>query len=131
MPSSNGPVTVLPAAWAACPGKGADYPALYTDVFGRWPENWLIGCTQATYVGYSAVPEIRSGGASAGAITQTLIYLLEQGRIDGAVVVRQGSPKPWLAEPVICHNPRSDPCCQPERLCAGAGERCTSPNGCF
>ena len=38
-------------------------------------------------------------------ITQTLIHLLQTGLVDGAVVVRQGQPKPWLAEAVIATTP--------------------------
>ncbi len=62
------------------------------------PENWLIGNYRSVCIGYSAVPEMRRRGASGGVITQTLLYLLEKGLIDGAVVVQQGRPKPWLAE---------------------------------
>jgi coenzyme F420 hydrogenase subunit beta len=69
------------------------------------PENWLIGNYRDVYVGYSTVPEIRRHSASGGVITQTLVYLLENGLIDGVVVVRQGHPKPWQAEPTIAQTP--------------------------
>lgn len=85
----------------ACPGKRIDYPGLHAYVFGRHPENWLAGCYEQAYIGYSAVPEVRRRGASGGVITQTLIYLLDNGLIDGAVVIRMGSPSPWQAEPII------------------------------
>ena len=88
-------------AWAACPGKGVDYPGLYQHLFGRLPENWLIGCYQRTYVGYAGSEDVRRAGASGGLITQTLLYLLETGKIDGAVVVQQGRTVPYLAEAVI------------------------------
>jgi len=38
------------------------------------------------WLGYSSNPAIRKNGASGGCITGTLVYLLEQKRIDGAVV---------------------------------------------
>ncbi len=111
-PTSRGPLPVVgstplnlaPAAFEACPGKGLNYPNLCTAVFGEQPQNWLIGCYRRTYIGYSQVPEVRRGGASAGVITQTLLYLLDQGFIDGAVVVCQGRPNPWQAEAIIAQS---------------------------
>ncbi len=88
-------------AWAACPGKGVDYPGLTDHLFGQQPQNGLIGCYRHTFVGYAGPEDVRRAGASGGVITQTLLYLLEAGRIDGAVVVQQGRTIPYLAEPVI------------------------------
>ena len=92
---------VPPLAYDACPGKGLDYPALYRAHFGSLPERWLVGPARQFYVGHAADRSIRRQGASGGAITQTLLYLLEKGLVDGAVVLRQGRPRPWLAEPII------------------------------
>lgn len=92
------------AAYTACPGKGINYPDMCRFVFGRQPENWLIGCYRQVFVGYSALPAIRRAAASGGVITQVLLYLLEQNHIQGAVVVQQGRPQPWLAEPVIARS---------------------------
>jgi coenzyme F420 hydrogenase subunit beta len=102
-PRAVGPAAVdLPGlALQACPGKGIHYPAAATAVFGRLPENWLIGCYRKVYLGYSRVPAVRRGGASGGVITQTLLYLLEEKLIEGAVVVVQGQPKPWQAQVTI------------------------------
>jgi coenzyme F420 hydrogenase subunit beta len=97
-------VRVDPNAYEACPGKGINYPKAYRDLFGSLPENWLIGHYRKLCVGYSCDPEIRVRGASGGIITQTLIYLLERGLIDGAVVLLQGRPKPWLAQPMIARS---------------------------
>jgi coenzyme F420 hydrogenase subunit beta len=91
----------LETAYAACPGKGMDYPGLNEFVLGKSPSNWLVGCYRAFYIGYSNAPAVRRQGASAGVITQTLLYLLDSGRIDGAVVLRHGWPEPWLSAPVI------------------------------
>jgi coenzyme F420 hydrogenase subunit beta len=93
-----------PMAFDACPGRGVNYPDLYSSIFGRLPKNWLLGCYRDVYIGYSCVPAIRRRGASGGVITQALVYLLEQGLVDGAVVVRQGSPRPWQAEPLIARS---------------------------
>ncbi len=101
VPVGPGAVSLPELAYEACPGRGLNYPDLNRAVFGKLPENWLIGNLRGVYTGYSAVPEVRRRGASGGVITQTLLYLLERGLIDGAVVVQQGRPQPWLAEAVI------------------------------
>lgn len=88
-------------AWEACPGKGVDYPKLYLDHYGRLPDSWLVGNIIATRTGHAADPAIRAVGASGGVTTAVLIHLLESGRIDGAIVVRQGVPAPLDASAVI------------------------------
>lgn len=94
-------VTLPTAAYEACPGKGLNYPDLNTFVFGRQPDNWLIGNYREIAIGYAAAPAVRRRGASGGVISQSLIALLEQGLVDGAIVSQQGVPRPWLASPVI------------------------------
>ena len=102
LPSQVGEAPAVPdSALAACPGRGLPYPELCEFVFGKHPDNWLLGCCKEVFIGYSTRSQIRRNGASGGVITQVLLYLLEEGLIDGAVVVEQGRPKPWLAEPTI------------------------------
>jgi len=84
-----------------CPGYGVNYSKLNLDIFNKQPDNWLIGNYINTYIGYSNNKKIRRSGASGGIITQTLIHLLKTKKIDGAVMVKQGTPKPWLANPII------------------------------
>ncbi len=84
-----------------CPGKGLNIPSLNEFVFEKLPSNWLIGNVLQFFIGYSGHPKIRRHGASGGVITEILIYLLENRLVDGVVAVKQGSPKPWQAEPVI------------------------------
>jgi len=78
-----------------------NYKQLNHFVFGDNRTDYLLGTHLKRFVGYSRNPEIRRAGASGGIITQCLVYLLESGRVNGAVVLKQGSPKPWLAEPII------------------------------
>ncbi len=94
-----------PLLHTACPGKGVNYPELYQYLFGRLPDNWLIGNVEQVFIGYSAQPDVRRRGASGGVITQTLLYLLETGQVDGAVVLTMGQPQPWLASPIIATTP--------------------------
>jgi coenzyme F420 hydrogenase subunit beta len=105
MAVSEDPVTLPTLAYDVCPGKGVDYPVLFQQQFGELPANWLLGCYRQVWVGYASRPEIRRQGASGGVISQTLLYLLEQGRIDGAVVACLGRSQPWLAEPMIARTP--------------------------
>ncbi len=103
IPISNESVSpeLNPSIYSACPGRGVDFPDLNRFVFGVLPENWLIGVARNFYLSYSMDQAIRYSGASGGVITQTLIYLLENHLVDGAVVLQQGVPKPWLASPII------------------------------
>lgn len=92
----------LPAlAWDACPGKGIRYPALYRAHYGSAPASWLIGPVKKVRTGHAADPAIRAAGASGGVLTQTLVYLLEKGLIEGAIVVVQGIPAPEKAHVAI------------------------------
>jgi len=96
------PGTALPElAWEACPGKGIDYPQLYLDHYGRMPDSWLVGHIVATRTGYAGDPSVRARGASGGVTTAVLLHLLQSGRIDAAIVARQGVPAPLEASPVI------------------------------
>jgi coenzyme F420 hydrogenase subunit beta len=97
-----GPHTRLdPLAFAGCPGKGLNYPQLYTHFHGALPNNWLTGPTLFVRIGYASNETIRRNGASGGVLSQVLIYLLEQQLIDAAIVVRQGLPKPEKARAVL------------------------------
>lgn len=86
---------------AACPAFGVKYPDLYQAFYGRYPENWLTGYVKAVRTGFTSDPLIRKAGASGGVLTQTLIYLLESGRVDAVILVKQGVPTPEKARAVI------------------------------
>jgi coenzyme F420-reducing hydrogenase beta subunit/polysaccharide pyruvyl transferase WcaK-like protein len=65
-------------------------------------EFWL-GKFDQCFVGYAASEDVREGAASGGAVSATLVWLLETGRIDGALVSRlipnEGrlQPQTWVA----------------------------------
>jgi len=100
----SGEIKIDPAAYVACPGKGLNYPDLNRFTFGRLPENWLVGNVRRSYVGFANDDQVRRNGASGGVISACLIYLLEKRMVDGAIMLRQGYPKPYLATPVVARS---------------------------
>jgi len=88
--------------WNACTGGRFDFPAMREKIFGKTPAfHTYMGPYQELYIGHALDPGLREAGASGGILSAMLIYLLETGRIDGAVVTRMSRDKPWLTEPVI------------------------------
>lgn len=88
----------------ACPAFRLHYPDLYRAHYGFLPENWLVGPFLKIRTGYASDPGIRLRGASGGVTIRTLLHLLESGRIDAAIVVRQGLPTPEEASVTIARN---------------------------
>lgn len=84
-----------------CPGHGFDFPAYNRAIFGRLPEHPEVGNFQAIYAGYACDDAIRWAGQSGGVASALLIYLLEKGEIDGAVVTRWSRSDPLLPETFI------------------------------
>lgn len=100
-----GPDAELPdLAWTACPGKGIDYPEFYQRHYGGLPDDWRVGPVDKLWTGHAADPAVRRAGASGGVTSAVLIHLLESGRIDAAIIVRQGVPEPELASRVIARS---------------------------
>lgn len=83
--------------FGSCAGYKIDYPMLYREFFGRYPESWLTGIISNVYTGYCTDEEVRRNSSSGGVLTATLSYLLEKKRIDAAIVVTQGIPEPEKA----------------------------------
>jgi coenzyme F420 hydrogenase subunit beta len=89
-------------ALRSCPAYRLSYPQLYRDHFGHVPSSGLLGHCICVRVGYAQDADIRRRGASGGILTATLCYLLESGRVDAVIAVRQGIPEPETARAVIC-----------------------------
>jgi coenzyme F420 hydrogenase subunit beta len=59
-----------------------------------------IGQVLGTVVARAVDPEVQARGTDGGVVTALLLYLLDQGRIDGAIVSKKMGPfqrQPWLA----------------------------------
>jgi coenzyme F420 hydrogenase subunit beta len=83
-----------------CPGRSIDFGQKGFKATGNKWEN-LIGRYLHCYIGYSNDQEIRYDSSSGGLVTQILIFALERGIIDGAVVTRMRKDKPLEAEPFL------------------------------
>lgn len=103
VPDTDG-ASFSPEALKVCPGIGIHYPEIYQSHYGAQPESYLLGMIRKVRIGYSATGELRQKGASGGVITSTLIYLLEEKLIDGAVCVRQGVPTATEASAFIARS---------------------------
>ncbi|PKP60638.1 FeS-binding protein [Candidatus Atribacteria bacterium HGW-Atribacteria-1] len=86
-----------------CPqiDKEANFNKLNKFVFGKVPDDKLIGKCINCCVGYSTDENIRFEASSGGMITQILISALEGWIIDGAVVTRMKKDNPLIPEPFI------------------------------
>ena len=88
--------------FAACSGKGFDFPEERNKIFGEnTPEHIYTGAYRSIFIGHSTDEQIRSLSASGGIISAVLVWLLEKGEIDGAVVLGMSEKEPWLTRPFI------------------------------
>ena len=84
-----------------CPGHEVDFKGLNLEIFGKEPEDILIGNYLNCYVGHATDHDIRYNSASGGLVTALLIFAREEGLIDGALVTRMKKDKPLEPEPFI------------------------------
>lgn len=86
-----------------CPGHGIDLKARNCDLFDKNEalKDEQIGLYQECFIAHSCDEEIRYHAASGGCTSTFLIYLLERGYINGAVVTRFSTDDPFKPEPFI------------------------------
>ena len=84
-----------------CPGHFVDFKGLNLDIFGNEPEDVLIGNYQGCYLGHATDDNLRYNAASGGMVTALLLFALEKGIIDGALVTRMKKDNPLEPEPFI------------------------------
>jgi coenzyme F420 hydrogenase subunit beta len=84
-----------------CPGHEVDFKFLNLEIFGKEPKDDLIGNYLNCYIGHSTDYDIRYNSSSGGLVTALLIFALEEGIIDGALVTRMKKNKPLEPEPFI------------------------------
>lgn len=88
--------------WNACSGQMFDFPK-YREIFYKNSQAFhsYLGSYNNIYIGFSKDPKIRINSASGGLISATLIYLLENKKIDGVITLRMSEKEPWFTEPFI------------------------------
>lgn len=84
-----------------CPGHAVDFRQLNLAFFGREAEDFLLGNYLKCHIGHAADYDIRYNCASGGLVTALLIFALEQGIIDGALVTRMSEENPLQPQPFI------------------------------
>jgi len=84
--------------WDVCPGHSMDFERFASTLMGDIPEEVALGRYLGSYIGYAVDEDTRYGGSSGGMVTALLIFALEHGLIDGALVTRMRPGKPL--EPV-------------------------------
>lgn len=77
-----------------CPGHGVDFEGLSSALMGDIPEDIALGRYLGCYVGHALDKDMRYDGASGGLVTALLVFALEHGHIDGALVTRMRPGKP-------------------------------------
>lgn len=85
----------------ACPGHSVDFKSLNREIFGKEPDDILIGNYLRCYTGHATDYNIRYNSASGGLVTALLIFALEEGLIGGALVTRMSEENPLEPQPFI------------------------------
>lgn len=101
----------------ACPGYGVDFKALNLEIFGKQPQDILLGNYLGTYAGYASDQSIRYNSASGGVVTALLVFALENGIIDGALVTRMSGKNPLEPQPFIARTKEEITCACRSKYC--------------
>lgn len=104
----------------ACPGQAVDFRQLNLSIFGREPEDPWLGNYIGLYTGYAADYNVRYYASSGGLITALLIYAMEEGIINGALVTRMDPDRPLEPRVIIARN-------REEVISAGGSKYCMVP----
>ena len=85
-----------------CPGADDDWLSITPDAWKKTNRfHPRLGYFARLCLGSSTRQDIQRGGSSGGIATELLIYLLEQGFIDGAITTAMSKANPLLAVPVL------------------------------
>lgn len=88
-----------------CPGVSVDFDQLANKFLDGKYKDDRIGVFEACYTGCSSVHNIRYNSSSGGLVTSLLIYALEKGLIEGALVLGMSESNPPETEPSIATTP--------------------------
>jgi len=91
----------------ACPGALIPLPLLEKKFFGRAraQEEEYLGVYTALLRGHAKDESLRRASASGGMTSALLIYAMEQGLIDAAVLAGMDQQRPWRTLPLLARTP--------------------------
>jgi coenzyme F420 hydrogenase subunit beta len=84
-----------------CPGHEVDFESLSGGSFGDIPDDIALGRHLGCYIGHAGDRDMRYNCASGGLVSALLVFALEEGLIDGALVTRMRADDPLRPEPFI------------------------------
>ena len=85
-----------------CPGVEFDSKKTSEDLYGYMPKlEDIHGHFEEAHLAYSTDKNIRASSTSGGLVSALLVSLLEQDKIDGAVVIAPDEETPWKGKPII------------------------------
>lgn len=85
-----------------CPGIGCNLAQMEQETQAEAAnEDMLVGKYEQCFTGHSTDEDLRFHSASGGMVTQMLVWLLETGRIDGAVVTTFDNSNPLMVNTFI------------------------------
>jgi coenzyme F420 hydrogenase subunit beta len=84
-----------------CPGYSVDLEKLNSTIFGKKQEESLLGNYVECYLGHSTDLNIRYNSTSGGLVSELLIFALNEGLIDGALVIKMSDSNPLEPEVFI------------------------------
>ncbi len=110
--------------YKVCPGHSVDFKRLNLEVFGKDPENILIGNYVNCYIGHAIDQEIRYNSASGGLVTELLIFALERKIIDGALVTKMSERNPLKPHIFIARTKKEIISAAKSKYCPVAANTC-------
>lgn len=93
------------SCYNSCPGFEFDFEQMNLEIFNEIPKDVFIGSFLSCYTSHSKNYNIRYNSSSGGLITQMLVFALEEGIIDGALVTRMSEKDPLVPESFIARTP--------------------------
>jgi len=84
-----------------CPGHSVDFKILNLDIFGKESEDVQMGNYEGCYLGHATDNNLRYNAASGGMVSTLLLFALEKGMINGALVTRMSEQNPLEPQPFI------------------------------
>lgn len=87
--------------FAVCPGHSVDFKRLSQEIFGKEASDIFMGNYLNCYIGHATDYDIWYNSASGGVVTALLIFALEEGLINGALVTKMREDRPLEPEPFV------------------------------